>query len=59
MPKAEYHRRRAEDCRLLARSCDDRQMAAALSELAEHYDSCANHFTDADQGQDGQMSAIA
>jgi hypothetical protein len=46
MPKAEYHRRRAEDCRSLARRCDDQQMAAALGELAEHYDSCAEHFAD-------------
>ena len=57
MPKAEYHRRRAEDCRQLAQSIDDRQMAAALDELADVYESCAEHFADAPR--DGQMRSAA
>ena len=50
MPQASYHRQRAADCRTIAHSCDDPQMAAALGELADHYESCAQHF-DAEQGR--------
>ena len=50
MPQASYHRQRAEDCRTLARSCEDPQMAAALGELADHYESYAEHV-DAGHGE--------
>ncbi|MBV9841238.1 MAG: hypothetical protein JOY99_06855 [Sphingomonadaceae bacterium] len=53
MPPASYHRQRAEDCLSLARTCDDPQMVAALTELADHYVTCAAHFAAEDGRQQG------